>query len=253
MARINFSLQGHLIVPFACPKWDIKKIRMTGVSTTATYFESETPCVYIDKSKGSALRLRHLGDAWPSDGFPEIEEWDKALWWVRDFISDNGALDTDSERAFLQVYFDYIEGITRERLPGGDWHPHDPIRNDDPNYVFEALLPLPQAHLYVVNPLTDYSYIDRSPDNMFKVDFAFWTGERLVAVEIDGGSHIGSDRHVTKDRMLQRAGVQVIHILNSEIIQHGTRVVSKLLPRSFGRLLDSGTPHSSNPLDGLPF
>ena len=66
---------------------------------------------------------------------------------------------------------------------------------------------------------------------MFKVDFAFWTGKNFVAVEIDGSSHVGNERHVTKDRMLQRAGVQVIHILNSEVLQHGNEVIERLLPR----------------------
>jgi very-short-patch-repair endonuclease len=65
---------------------------------------------------------------------------------------------------------------------------------------------------------------------MYKVDFAFCTGQRLVAVEIDGSSHVGSPGHVWKDRHLMRAGVHVVHILNAELVQHGTRAVTELLP-----------------------
>ncbi len=47
---------------------------------------------------------------------------------------------------------------------------------------------------------------------------------------MDGKSHIGDEKYITKDRMLQRAGVQVIHILNKELIEHGTKVMNSLLP-----------------------
>lgn len=87
---------------------------------------------------------------------------------------------------------------------------------------------MPQAHLYQSNPLEDdFSFV---PSRMMKVDFAFWTGKRLIAVEIDGGSHIGSEAHVEKDRLLQRSDVHVVHILNGEITKHGQKVIRRLLP-----------------------
>jgi len=67
------------------------------------------------------------------------------------------------------------------------------------------------------------------------VDFAFWTGSKIVAVEVDGTSHIGDEKHITKDRMLQRAGVQVIHVLNKELVEHGTKVIEALLPTPISR------------------
>lgn len=66
---------------------------------------------------------------------------------------------------------------------------------------------------------------------MFKVDFAFWTGKRIIAIEIDGSSHVGSELHIRKDRMLQKAGVMVIHILNSELLKYGVKTLEKLLPK----------------------
>lgn len=68
------------------------------------------------------------------------------------------------------------------------------------------------------------------PTNNFRVDFGFWTGTRLVAVEIDGHEPEGYARDIRRDRLLRRAGVEVVHILNTEIMEHGTRVVSRLLP-----------------------
>jgi hypothetical protein len=54
---IQMKIGDHLLVPFGCPKWDIGKIKIAGVSTTATYFQSETPCAYLDKSVNKALRF----------------------------------------------------------------------------------------------------------------------------------------------------------------------------------------------------
>ncbi len=99
---------------------------------------------------------------------------------------------------------------------------------DNAERVFDALMPLPQAHLYLADPLEGYSFV---PANMVKVDFAFWTGKNIVAIEVDGGSHIGSEAHVRKDRLLRRAGVDVIHILNSELSRHGGKVITRLLPQ----------------------
>jgi very-short-patch-repair endonuclease len=86
-----------------------------------------------------------------------------------------------------------------------------------------------------------------------KVDFAFWTGKRLIAIEIDGGSHIGSESHVEKDRLLQRSDVFVIHILNNEIGKYGTKVIERLLPAEITEFWKSAEGQwRSNPL-GLPF
>ena len=62
------------------------------------------------------------------------------------------------------------------------------------------MIPLPQAHHYLLDPLSKTG--DYDPQCMVRVDFAFWTGKRIVAVEIDGGSHIGgtTDTHVKKGR-----------------------------------------------------
>lgn len=121
------------------------------------------------------------------------------------------------------------------------------------DWVFDTLLPLPQAHLYLTDPLQqEYSF---APKNMVKVDFAFWTGRRIIAVEIDGSSHVGSGSHVRKDRMLQRAGVTVIHILNGELREFGQQAVRALLPPDIIEFWKSAEEkHRSNPLgDDLPF
>ena len=69
------------------------------------------------------------------------------------------------------------------------------------------------------------------PTNNFRVDFGFWTGTQLIAVEIDGKEPEGYERDVRRDRLLRRAEVDVVHILNTEIERHGIKVISELLPK----------------------
>ena len=106
--------------------------------------------------------------------------------------------------------------------------------------------------MYLHDPLAkEYSY---EPQNMFKVDFAFWTGKQLLAVEIDGSSHIGSESHIRKDRMLLRSGVALIHILNDELLSHGKEVVKRLMPDTVTHFWKyAKEKYRSNPLNGIPF
>jgi hypothetical protein len=97
--------------------------------------------------------------------------------------------------------------------------------------AYSALLPIPQMQVYVHDPLED-AVFRFEPSNNFRVDFGFWTGMRLVAIEIDGNEPEGYAADVRRDKLLRRANVDVVHILNTEIDKHGGKVVSHLLPHA---------------------
>lgn len=253
MAKIQLKIQDHLLIPFGRPKWNIERVKIVGVSTRATYIESETPLVYIDRSKKLALRMRDFKDVFPEE-FPTEDDPARALDHIRKHLRETCYLDTDSEKRFLDLYFEHCQRMVTAtdsdlRIWGKD---KLPVQKNDPLWVFDALLPLPQAHLYLNDPFSEkYSFV---PQNMVKVDFAFWTGTEIVAVEIDGQSHIGSEAHIQKDRMLQRAGVSVIHILNLELMKHRKAVIEKLFPESFTRFWKfAEQTWRTNPLDEIPF
>lgn len=254
MPLVQIKIPNQLLVPFGGPKWSIERISVVGVSTTGTYIQSDTPLAYIDRSQQVALRLRNFTDVMPGD-WPVLMEAKDALAFVQRHFREKCEVATDYERKFLDLYFDFVRKrvepptyVSRSGKDRKDWGA--PYDNDD--WVFEALMPLPQAHLYQSNPLDDqFSF---APSRMMKVDFAFWTGTRLVAVEIDGGSHIGSESHIEKDRLLQRSGVHVVHILNSEISKHGIKVVERLLPPEMtGFWKTAEKQWRSNPFDDIPF
>lgn len=92
----------------------------------------------------------------------------------------------------------------------------------------------------------------KSPTELVK--HTLWTGEHLIAIEIDGGSHIGSEAHIQKDRLLQRSGVHVVHILNSEITKYGLKVVERLLPSEITHFWSSSErKYRCNPFNDIPF
>lgn len=223
----QFKIPHQLILPFACHKFDRDYISLVGVSTDGTYFETETHCVHINRSEKEPLRLADFKKTWvlDFDRYGEIVDTWEAIDLMREVTLDFGNLQTKYERQFVEMWFEMISWPYDE--DGGWAHTKNPHVDKLDRWAFGSLLPLPQAHIYAKDPLERYSF---SPKNMFKVDFAFWTGRRLIAVEIDGSSHVGNPDHIRKDRMLQRAGVQVVHILNSEIEEHRTEVIWRLLP-----------------------
>lgn len=85
-----------------------------------------------------------------------------------------------------------------------------------------------------VHDVLDVGRWSFEPNNNFRVDFGFWTGSKLIAVEIDGNEPEGYARDVRRDRLLRRADVDVVHILNTEIDKHGRDLMVPLLPQSIG-------------------
>jgi very-short-patch-repair endonuclease len=254
MPLVQIKIPDQLLIPFGGPKWSIERISVVGVSTTGTYLQSDTPLAYVDRSKECALRLRDFKTVIPGnweDGMDSLA----AMRVIQQHLREKCELATSSEKQFLDLYFDYCrECVTPpdyiERLYEKEDERPVPYNNMD--WMFDAMMPLPQAHLYQNDPLEDNFHF--APSRMMKVDFAFWTGKRLIAVEIDGSSHSGSESHIRKDRLLQRSGVHVVHILNGEVAKHGLKVIRRLLPPEITKFWKSAErKYRSNPLQDLPF
>lgn len=249
---IEFRIRDHLLLPFGGPKWSIDSISVTGISTEGTYFSSPLPLAYIDKGKKRACRLEDLHSFFPHGAIPDGDySTETSVNAIRHHLKEHCGIATRSERLFLDLYFQYC--LDQVKPPSWRSKTGEPAPKpyDTGNWIFAALFPFPQAHLYVGDPLRKkYKF---GPDRMCKLDFAFWTGTNLIGIEIDGPSHIGSETHVTRDRMLQRAGVLVVHMLNSELEEYGTDVVEKLLPSVITRFWQDVEHPPLDPLSDIPF
>ncbi|MGD1850453.1 MAG: hypothetical protein ACFCBU_07525 [Cyanophyceae cyanobacterium] len=81
---------------------------------------------------------------------------------------------------------------------------------------------LPQGHLYLEDGLDGKQV-------MQKIDFAFWTGEPMIAVEIDS-SQKNLENMAPRDRRYRESGVDVVYLLNDEIRDQGVSIM-RCLPR----------------------
>lgn len=244
---VNFKINNHVIMPFGCEKWNIDEIKVVGVSENATFFSSRTKCAYIDKTKSEPLRLSNFKAFFPQDeSMPIIEDPDEALEFILAMLKEQCMLSTKHEKDFLDLYFKYIRATGMAYVSDDSnsdffsWWEQSSfeyielhgLRLIDDLMLFLHLMPFPQAHIYVDDPFSAQPINAQStfsPNRMIRVDFAFWTGKKLVAIEIDGSSHIGSRDHVERDRLLLRSGIHVIHILNEELDKYGTVAIERLL------------------------
>jgi hypothetical protein len=214
MAKIH--IPDHLILPFGtATKADIQKIWLSSVAANGIYMTADVPVIYIDKSKKKALRLHNVDDVFPDEdkNAPDFNEGTRDEWitFFRRVIREHMPSPTRYEVMFLDLYFEMVT----DSVPSRDWR-----------FIFKALLPIPEMQVYVHDPLAEsWSF---EPNNNFRVDFGFWTGSKLVAVEIDGGEPEGYAKDIRRDR---RADIDVIHILNVELQRHGRKAIRELIPR----------------------
>ena len=180
----KLHLADQLIIPFGRPKWSIEKIKIKQVSSDGIHIESSDPFAYIEKSKNRPLQIADFWDVIP-DSFLEkfqkisphhdreqysygvgvsrtaCEEFNKRFDLIHDYLKSQCELDTKEEGMFLDIYFEHWKC---ESPYGDGWHFHSEFYW----MQMQALLPLPQAHLYLDDRLSGENY-------MQKADFAFWT------------------------------------------------------------------------------
>jgi hypothetical protein len=94
------------------------------------------------------------------------------------------------------------------------------------HWSFCALRPLPQAHL---------------PE---RVDFAFWTGAGLIAIELEGS---GTPRKQRRDELarLEAAGALLVRVPGAALQKQGEQLLAELLPAPFHRFWEGITLPSS--------
>jgi hypothetical protein len=174
------------------------------------------PSVSIDTSGGEPLRLNNAPytyDEGTQGSGPSAEE---RLAFLRDHLTDLCDLWAKRPRQFVALYFRLIEGVMQRdraaieektRRLGGLFTPAD--------CAFSALRPLPRAHLDGV-----------------RVDFAFWTGQSLIAIDIAGDEARGSAWEARR-ATLTAAQAQTLEIPSATIARDDLAALEALLPPEF--------------------
>jgi hypothetical protein len=239
---MQFQVTDWVILLFgSAKKWDIGAVKLKATTPQGIFFEASCPALMFNRADKQPFTLLQGLDLLRGAGRPLEREELARVHDIRDATEDLGlsALEilkrevlllcgpdaTKFERRFAELYFDRL--LTRHRTVRKVWGDNAKRRDELCKALFTALLPIPQAQVYCHDPLQPSAFV---PENNFRVDFAFWTGLGFHAVEIDGREPGGYADDVRKDRLLRRAGVDVIHVLNTEIMEHSDKVISALLP-----------------------
>jgi len=215
------EITDHLILPFGtAKKFDLQKITLAAVAANGIYLRADIPCVYINVAEKKPHRLLDFFSVFGRgrDSSPKGDDVTAMLNFIHQTITQHMPTETTTpyEAAFLNHYFEFVKDHPFIKEPFGRYN---------------ALLPIPQMQLYVHDVL-DFGRWSFEPNNNFRVDFGFWTGTKLIAVEMDGNNPEGYAGDVRRDRLLRRADVDVVHILNTEIDKHGRDLMVPLLPHS---------------------
>lgn len=183
-----------------------------------TVVHCRVPFVIVERSPRGTLRL----DDAPGNGLRAADG--DALAGLRDQTLRHCDLWTRPLSRFVEHYFDFVSGqVTRHRNElerrlarfGGLYGYRD--------WVFSAPLPLPRAHLPV--PASE-----DGPARRIRVDVAFWSAGRLVAIALIGSATVTAEQWSDRE-VLRSAGVEIIEIDEAELAADDALL--RLLPADF--------------------
>ncbi len=134
------------------------------------------------------------------------------------------------QKQFLDCYFGFVAGHVEDNRDSllqsiaafgtlyryADW-------------MFSAPRPLPRAHLHAPANRGAALY---DPASMIGVDFAFWTGGGLLAIDVIGSETRGP-RDKARHERLQGAGIALVEMPQSALLD--SQAFAKLLPAFFHR------------------
>jgi len=197
-----------LVIPYGVP-----------VLSFAALASENVPVVVIGRAQRMPLRLWH--GPYPFAELPDLNRLKgtaERLGFIKEHLKALCGLWARPPLDFLEAYFRWIETALEagraelEALSargGGLFQPRD--------WSFAAFRPLPLAHL----PVAAERYV--------RVDFAFWTGDRLAAFELVGESTPRRQRIGELDA-LRQAGIEVVEIPAANLVAGN---LAAYLPESF--------------------
>jgi hypothetical protein len=181
------------------------------------------PTVEIDRALASPLRLNTMPWHFPTaPDLLRLAATAERLDFLRANLQSLCGLWDRLQHLFLDRYFGAIAATIDAHEPeltaalgpsAGLFKPCD--------WSFSALCPLPRAHV----PL-DASYAGAR----VRVDFAFWTGSALIAVELSGAATMSRARR-TELETLKRSGIEAIEMTGEALERGGARAFAPILDR----------------------
>lgn len=228
---MRLDINGLLLIPYGSASWSIDQLAVQRISLAGFALDSAAPIIAIDRRRHEALRLAH--NPYPFSEPPDLTRLvtrEERLDFLRDHLKSLCGLWNRLPLVFLDAYFRRILGCLEENRAtletmaialGGLFDYRD--------WCFAALRPLPQAQLYAPEGAETSGF---EPAALLRVDFAFWTGDKLLAVELVGSSSPTRQRRAELAR-LRRHGVEVAELAGAALQARGEAALAAHLPAPF--------------------
>ena len=192
-----------LLIPYGLERWSDDYLVPAGPGGPAT---CRVPHVVVEPPRREPLRL-HDGpyDFAEAPPLQDLAEPAAQLDFLRAYHDRQCSLWGKFQKRFVAQYFAFVAAEVernRQELEDrvADFHGLYNYRD----WLFSALRPLPRAHLEL-------------PDgSMTRVDFAFWTGETLLAIDLTGNQTSGAAMEERAERLRDR-GIVRIEIANAAL------------------------------------
>jgi hypothetical protein len=226
-------LPEEILVPYGVDTWSVQTINVRRFGDGSIEPGTPFPCVAINKATRRPLRLNSeaLNPA-PNFNAPQGAT---PLNLIKDRLKSFCRPWDGLSLQFLDGYFEHIanmlrvhqDAITAKLAPFVGLYAAE-------DWAFSAPKPLPRAHLYASRNAGSAGW---DIDNFVQVDFAFWLGDRVVAV-LSQPEVLTPARAAERLARLEQAGVIVVHFSAENLARSPTALFHRVIG-DFGALLDS--------------
>lgn len=219
-----------LVIPYGTPSLDAAQVVVRDSAV-----ECPVPFVAVDRQRDGVLRLN--GRQYDFPEAPDLRAMTDAasqLEFLHDHLQHYGDLWARPPKLFLERYFAFVRhcvGVNRALLAKA-LEPFGSLFAAE-DWALSAPRPLPRSHLLAGGV--------RHP-----VDFAFWLGDRIVAILLRGAA---TTMDQGRQSALGAAGVEIVEISNSALAKSGPEYLRSVLPPEFANFWE-GEVMPSSPFKG---
>jgi hypothetical protein len=220
------------LVPYGVDSWSVEELGIERLSDGAIRLDASFPCAAINKNNKKPLRLN-------SEAFRVAPNFNARqgvtpLAVISDHLKGLCRTWDRLSLRFLDGYFEHIanmlgvhrDAITTKLAPFAGLYAVE-------DWAFSAPKPLPRAHLYA--PRNNGAAGDT--EDFVQVDFAFWLGERMVAVLSEPGNLTPAWAGERLAR-LEQADVATVRFTAEDLVKEPTALFNRIIG-DYGALIES--------------
>jgi hypothetical protein len=225
-----------VVVPYGVDSWSIEELVVNRSGDGALRVDASFPCAAIDKSNRKPLRLN--SEAFMASNF-NVPRGATPLTVLSDHLKGLCRTWDRLSLRFLDSYFGHIAnmlGVHRDVIAtklapfAGLYAAED--------WIFSAPKPLPRAHLHAPgNTGASSDSGDFVQADFVQADFAFWLGERMVAVLSKPGT-LTPARANERLARLEQADVAKIHFNAQDLEKEPAALFDRIIG-DFGTLIEN--------------